>query len=104
MDFVSDQLYNGRRIRFLTLVDNFNRESLAIKVGEHIGIDRVVEGLTLLSKKWDLPERIRLDNVREFISRRLNQWAYSHRLELDPIRSARPAQCSICPGALRGDE
>ena len=43
MDFMSDQLYDGRRIRLLTLVDNFNRESLAIEVGEHIGSDRVVE-------------------------------------------------------------
>jgi putative transposase len=33
MDFVSDALFDGRRIRALTVVDNFSRESLAIEVG-----------------------------------------------------------------------
>ncbi|GAH72896.1 unnamed protein product, partial [marine sediment metagenome] len=32
MDFMSDELYNGQRIKLLTLVDNFTRESLAIEV------------------------------------------------------------------------
>ena len=86
MDFMSDQLYNGRRIRLLTLVDNFNRESLAIEVGEHIGSDRVVEVLTRLSKSRDLPKRIQVDNGPEFISKRLDQWAYFNRIELDFIR------------------
>ncbi len=37
MDFMSDELYNGQRIRFLTLVDNYTREILAIEVDEHLG-------------------------------------------------------------------
>jgi putative transposase len=36
MDFMSDELYNGQRIRLLTLVDNFTRESLSITVDQHI--------------------------------------------------------------------
>ena len=36
MDFVSDQLYDGRRIRVLTLVDNHTRESLAVHVGQRV--------------------------------------------------------------------
>jgi len=90
MDFMSDQLYDGRRIRLLTLVDYFNRESLAIEVGEHIGSDRVVEVLTRLSKSRDLPKRIQVDNGPEFISRRLDQWAYFNRVELDFIRPGKP--------------
>jgi putative transposase len=95
MDFMSDQLYDGRRIRLLTLVDNFNRESLAIEVGEHIGSDRVVEVLTQLSKSRDLPKRIQVDNGPEFISRRLDQWAYFNRIELDFIRPGKPVDNGI---------
>jgi len=95
MDFMSDQLYDGRRIRLLTLVDNFNRESLAIEVGEHIGSDRVVEVLTRLSKSRDLPKRIQVDNGPEFISKRLDQWAYFNRIELDFIRLGKPADNGI---------
>jgi putative transposase len=95
MDFMSDQLYDGRRIRLLTLVDNFTRESLAIEVGEHIGSDRVVEVLTQLSKSRDLPERIQVDNGPEFISKRLDQWAYFNRVELDFIRPGKPSDNGI---------
>ena len=73
MDFMSDALFNGRRIRLLTLVDNFNRESLAIEVGEHIGSDHVADILNSLSKPRDLPKRIQLDNGPEFISKGLDK-------------------------------
>lgn len=95
MDFMSDQIYDGRRIRLLTLVDNFNRESLAIEVGEHIGSERVVEILTQLSKQRDLPGRIQVDNGPEFISKRLDQWAYFNHVELDFIRPGKPADNGI---------
>jgi putative transposase len=95
MDFMSDQLYNGRWIRLLTLVDNFTRESLAIEVGEHIGSDCVVEILTHLSKERDLPKRIQVDNGPEFTSKRLDQWAYFNRVELDFIRPGKPADNGI---------
>jgi len=45
MDFMSDQLFDGRRLRLLTLVDNFTRESLAIEVTDHIGAHKVVDVL-----------------------------------------------------------
>jgi putative transposase len=95
MDFMSDQLYNGRRIRLLTLVDNFNRESLAIEVDEHIGSDRVVEILARLSRQRSLPGRIQVDNGPEFISKRLDQWAYFNGVELDFIRPGKPTDNGI---------
>jgi putative transposase len=95
MDFMSDQLYDGRRIRLLTLVDNFNRESLAIEVGEHIGSGRVVEVLTRLSKSRGLPKRIQVDNGPEFISKRMDQWAYFNGVELDFIRPGKPSDNGI---------
>jgi len=95
MDFMSDALYNGRLIRLLTIVDNFNRESLAIEVGEHIGSDRVAEILNRLSKLRDLPKRVQVDNGPEFISKRLDQWAYFNGVELDFIRPGKPTDNGI---------
>ena len=70
---MSDELFNGQRIRILTLVDNFTRESLAIGVDKHIGGHQVVEILQKVSQHRDLPKSIRVDNGPEFISKVLDQ-------------------------------
>ena len=75
MDFVADQLFDGRKFRALTLVDNFSRQCLAIRVGQSIrGIDvaRIMEELWVTHKV--LPERIQVDNGSEFISKDLDRW------------------------------
>jgi putative transposase len=90
MDFMSDELYNGRRIRLLTLVDNFTRESLAIEVDSHLGGHRVVEVLQHLRDERSLPKTIRVDNGPEFISKVLDQWAYLNGVELDFSRPGKP--------------
>ena len=90
MDFMSDELYDGRRIRLLTLVDNFTRESLAIEVDSHLGGHRVTEALMRLGKMRSLPKTIRVDNGPEFISRVLDQWAYLNGVELDFSRPGKP--------------
>jgi putative transposase len=83
MDFMSDELFNRRRIKLLTLVDNFTRESLAIEVDERIGGYRVVEVLMGIAEERGFPEKIRLDNGPEFTSKQLDQWAYLNGVELD---------------------
>ena len=90
MDFMSDELFNGQRIRLLTLVDNFTRESLAIEVDTHLGGHRVVEVLQLVSRDRNLPKSIRVDNGPEFISKALDQWAYLNGVELDFSRPGKP--------------
>jgi putative transposase len=90
MDFMSDELYDGRRIRLLTLVDNFTRESLAIEVDSHLGGHRVVEVLMRLGVERSLPRTIRVDNGPEFISKVLDQWAHLNGVELDFSRSGKP--------------
>jgi putative transposase len=55
MDFMSDELFNGQRIRLFTLVDNFTRESLAIEVDRSIGGQRVVEILMEIARERCLP-------------------------------------------------
>ena len=90
MDFMSDELFNGQRIRLLTLVDNFTRESLAIEVDTHLGGHRVVEVLQRVSQDRNLPKTIRVDNGPEFISKVLDQWAYLNGVELDFSRPGKP--------------
>jgi putative transposase len=83
MDFMCDELYNGQRIRLLTLVDNFTRESLAIEVDDHLGAQRVIAMLLQVFAIRGLPKSIRVYNGPEFTSKRLDQWAYLNRVELD---------------------
>ena len=92
MDFVSDELYDGRRIRLFTLVDNFTRESLAIEVDRSLGAGRVVEILQRVAASRGLPTSIRVDNGTEFTSKRLDQWAYLNGVELDFIRPGKPTE------------
>jgi putative transposase len=71
MDFVSDALFDGRRIRALTVVDDYSRESLAIEVGQSITGEQVVTVMNRLSAMRGAPKRIRVDNGPEFVSRAL---------------------------------
>lgn len=76
MDFLSDELCDGRRIRILTLVDNHSRESLAIRVGRCIRGQEVVEVLEAVSAGRGCPKVIQVDNGPEFISKDVDFWAY----------------------------
>lgn len=95
MDFMSDELFNRQRIRLLTLVDNFTRESLAIEVDTHLGGHRVVEVLQRIGTERTLPKTIRVDNGPEFISKILDQWAYLNGVELDFSRPGKPTDNAL---------
>ena len=90
MDFVSDELYDGRRIRVLTLVDNHTRESLTLHVGQRIGGMDVVQKLEHVADEHGLPKAIRVDNGPEFISKDLDMWAYWNKVKLDFSRPGKP--------------
>ena len=78
MDFVADSLFNARRIRALTVVDNFSRECLAITVDYCLRGDDVVATTEHIKAMRVLPKRIQVDNGSEFISKALDQWAYEN--------------------------
>ena len=90
MDFMSDELFDGRRIRLLTIVDHFSRESLVILVDGSLGGHRVVEALAWLALQGRKPRTIAMDNGPEFTSRALDQWAYLNGVELDFSRPGKP--------------
>ncbi len=90
MDFVQDQLFDGRKFRCLTVVDNFSRYCHAIRVGKSIkGID-VVEVMEALKKQSSLvPKRIQVDNGSEFMEE-FDKWAYENGVTLDYSRPGKP--------------
>jgi putative transposase len=96
MDFVCDSLFDGRRFRALTIVDDFSRECLAILVEKSIKGKEVASLLGFLRLIRGLPERIRVDNGPEFISKDLDKWAYQNQVTLDFSRPGKPVDnCHI---------
>lgn len=90
MDFVSDALFDGRRIRALTLVDNYTREALAIVVDSGIRGVHVVAALQGVTAHRAPPRLIRVDNGPEFVSKALDRWAYERGVTLDFSRPGKP--------------
>ena len=90
MDFVSDQLVNGDRFRALTIVDEFTRETLAIKAGQHLRGDDVTRTCDEAIKSRRAPVRIFVDNGSEFAGRLMDLWAYHHKVLLDFSRPGKP--------------
>jgi len=90
MDFVSDQLYDGRKLRALTLIDAYTRECLAIWVDQGIRGEHVVTVVDTVSTERGAPRRIQVDNGPEFVSKVLDRWAYDRHVELAFSRPGKP--------------
>lgn len=91
MDFVADQLFDGRKFRALTIVDNFSHKCLAIQVGQSIkGMDVVEVMERIRQENGTVPQRIQVDNGSEFISKALDKWAYDNKATLDFSRPGKP--------------
>jgi len=90
MDFVSDALFDGRRLRALTVVDAYTREALTIEVDQGIKGEQVVEAVTKIATRRGAPQAIRVDNGPEFISKALDRWAYENGVTLDFSRPGKP--------------
>lgn len=92
MDFLQDGLYDGRRLRVLTLVDDYTRECLAIEVGTSLPGARVVEVLNEIGRERGLPKTIVVDNGPEFAGKAMDAWAYEHGVGLHFIEPGKPVQ------------
>jgi len=91
MDFVSDALFDGKKFRALTLVDNYSRECLAIYVGKSLKGKDVVNVLERIKKERKIvPKRIQTDNGSEFISKEMDRWAYENKVTMDYSRPGKP--------------
>jgi len=92
MDFMSDALIDGRKLRTFNIIDDCNREALAIDLGLNYPAKRVIETLERLDEEVGLPEAIRCDNGPEFISKTLQQWCVTKRIELRYTQPGKPMQ------------
>jgi putative transposase len=91
MDFVSDALFDGRKFRALTVVDNHTRECLAIEVAQSLTGDDVVRVLTNIAKeRHQYPLHAQADNGPEFVSLALDKWAYENIMTLNFSRPGKP--------------
>jgi putative transposase len=92
MDYVSDGLADGRRLRCLNVVDDFTKECLAIEVDSSLPGQRVVSVLERLAERRGLPMSVTVDNGPEFAGKVLDEWAYRQGLRLSFIQPGKPQQ------------
>ncbi len=73
-DFISDRLSNGKKIRMLTVIDEYTRKCLTIRVDTQLKSDDVIDVLSTLFLTKGIPEYIRSDNGSEFTAEVLQKW------------------------------
>ena len=92
MDFMADQLADGRSIWTLNVLDDFNREGLCIDVDFSLPAEREVRSLNQIIECWGKPNTIRVDNGPEYISGKLMEWAKKQSVRLEYIQPSKPQQ------------
>ncbi len=92
LDFMSDQLADGRRFRLLNIVDDFTRECLAVEVDTSLTGQRVTRVLERLRASRGLPERVVSDNGPEFTGQAVDSWAYQRGVQWQFIEPGQPVQ------------
>jgi putative transposase len=92
LDYMQDALYSGRVFRTLNVIDESNREGLAIEVDTSLPAARVIRVMEQLAELRGLPRAVRLDNGPELRSQAFTEWCAAHHVELRFIQRASPAQ------------
>lgn len=91
-DFMQEALWDGRRFRTFNVIDDFNREALAIEIDTGISAQRVIRILDQIAVWRGLPNRIRFDNGPELTALAVADWAEENGVELEFIKPDRPMQ------------
>ena len=94
MDFMADQLADGRSFRTLNVIDDFNREGLGIEIDLSLPAARVIRSLEQIIEWRGKPCVIRCDNGPEYISGTLLAWAEQHNIRIEHIQPGGPASLS----------
>jgi putative transposase len=92
MDFMHDQLQNGRSYRLFNVIDDFNREGLGIDVDFSLPSERVVRALNQIIEWRGKPKCLRCDNGPEYVSALLANWASENGIELRFTQPGNPQQ------------
>ena len=91
-DFMSDALYHGSRFRTFNIIDDYNREALAIEIDTSLRAERLIRVLERLKAERELPHMIRVDNGPEFLAQQLQDWGKANRVLIYHIQPGRPTQ------------
>ena len=89
-DFVMDRLSNGKRIKMLTVIDEYSRKCLAIRVAHKLTSDDVLDVLSDLFIIEGLPDYIRSDNGSEFTAKLLQAWLHQLNVKTAYIEPGSP--------------
>ncbi len=92
IDFVSDALTSGRRFRVLNVLDDFNREAVAMEAAMSITSSRLIRMLETAIWEYGKPRKIRSDNGPEFISKEFEQWCKANEIEHQFTQPGCPTQ------------
>jgi putative transposase len=92
MDFMVDTLYDGRRFRTLNVIDESNREGLAIEIGTTLPSLRVIAVLEELVALHGAPQSLRVDSGPELTSLALTAWCEARGIHLHYIQPGKPSQ------------
>jgi putative transposase len=106
MDFMSDQLFDGRPFRILTVIDGHTREALATVPRVSFRAYQVAEVLDRLVSERGRPKSLRVDNGPEFAGKVLDRWAYLNGVALDFSRPGKPTDNGLIEafnGRLRAE-
>ena len=94
VDFMSDSLFDGRWFRTFNVLDDFNREALAIEIDLNLPAPRIIRVLDRVAQQRGYPEKLHCDNGPELVSIALAGWAEDHGVHLDFIKPGKPTQNS----------
>jgi putative transposase len=92
MDFMHDQLVDGRTFMLFNVIDDFNREALGIEVDFSLPSERVIRALKQIISWRGKPQVIRCDNGPEYISVAAQTWAKELGIRLEFIQPGKPQQ------------
>jgi len=93
MDFMSDALTSGRKLRVLKVMDDYTRESLAAYADYSIPSEQVVSVLEqVIAERGEKPEQIRVDNGPEFTSKAFINWCSKNAISIKYIQPGKPMQ------------
>ena len=92
MDFMHDQLEDGRGFRLFNVIDDFNREALGIEIDFSLPSERVIRALKQIIAWRGKPRVIRCDNGPENISATIQNWAKQWGIEFEYIQPGKPQE------------
>ena len=92
MDFMYDQLADGRTFRLFNVIDDFNREGLTIEVDFSLPSERMIRALDQLIAWRGKPLAIRCDNGPEYLSQLMTDWAKRQGITLTDVQPGKPQQ------------